>query len=341
MSLTHVAIMCFFFALRSCEATATPTPGRTQTLTLQHVTFRDCNHQPIPLHQSHSPQVHSVTLRFANQKNGHKGESRTQSRTNDPELCPVRSVSHLVSHILQQQPNAPLTTPLSTVFPSPTPHDSRRLTNTDLLHHLRRACSLLGGRAAFGFANTEIGTRSLRCGAAMALFLAGHPPSNIMLLGRWRSTAFIEYLRPQILEWTSSLSPSMLYTNDFRDADAALHPPPPPPSRGITFHGPTFSTVSNGKKDSMACPEKDTSPEKDPKKGGEGSKSPLKIRMKTAHKFNPSNQNHTDRSRGAIESTATSDSLRCGTHRRHVRESKRENKPIEVETEDVQYRPEQ
>jgi hypothetical protein len=110
----------------------------------------------------------------------------------------------------------------------------------------------------------------------MALFLAGHPPANIMLLGRWRSTAFLQYLRPQILEWTSSLSPSMLRTDDYRDADATLMPtyhhtpppnphhlhrlsPPPPPPSPITFHGLPFTQA---KTDLMVCPEKDTTPEK-------------------------------------------------------------------------------
>ena len=110
----------------------------------------------------------------------------------------------------------------------------------------------------------------------MALFLAGHPPSNIMLLGRWRSTAFLHYLRPQILEWTSSLSPTMLRTEDFRDADAphlpqqlttTPHCPPPPSHSPIPFNGFQFS---QGEMDLMVCPEKDTDPEKDTKKGGKG-----------------------------------------------------------------------
>ena len=147
---------------------------------------------------------------------------------------------------------------------------------TDLLQNLRRACALLGDRTTFGFSSQDIGTRSLRSGAAMALFLAGHPPANIMLLGRWRSTAFLQYIRPQILEWTSSLSPTMLHTDDYRDADSTptqIHPAP-----SHHFHAATFASLpyypsmasppfEQAKRDLMVCPEKDTTPEKERKTG--------------------------------------------------------------------------
>ena len=281
-ALTQVAVMSFFFALRSCEAMETPTPGRTQAVTLHNLTFRDAHQQTIPLHDPHITNAQSITICFTTQKNGQKAEKRTQARTNDPELCPVRSIATLVNNILNRVPHSPLTTPLCTVFINNTNFDSRRLTNSDLLTHLRRACTLLGGHNAFGFSGREIGTRSLRSGAAMALFLAGHPPANIMLLGRWRSTAFLQYIRPQILEWTSSLSTTMLLTDDFRDADAAQHDPsnryrshPPPPLRSpISFIGPPFTQVE---RDSMARPEKDTTdPKKETRKGGKGCKSPTK-----------------------------------------------------------------
>ena len=35
----------------------------------------------------------------------------------------------------------------------------------------------------------------------MALFLEGHTAEKIMLLGRWKSTYFLDYIRPQVVEW--------------------------------------------------------------------------------------------------------------------------------------------
>ena len=43
----------------------------------------------------------------------------------------------------------------------------------------------------------------------MALFMMGYSPEKIMILGRWGSTAFQDYIRPQTLEWTSMMSYDM------------------------------------------------------------------------------------------------------------------------------------
>ena len=51
----------------------------------------------------------------------------------------------------------------------------------------------------------------------MALFLANHSPAKIMILGRWKSDAFLVYIRPQVLEWTHSMSGDMLQVPDFAD----------------------------------------------------------------------------------------------------------------------------
>ena len=65
----------------------------------------------------------------------------------------------------------------------------------------------------------DIGTHSLRSGAAMALFLADCSVVKIMILGRWSSTAFMKYIRPQVLEWTTGMAQLMLNTTDFRHVD--------------------------------------------------------------------------------------------------------------------------
>ena len=46
----------------------------------------------------------------------------------------------------------------------------------------------------------------------MALFLMDHSVTKIMLLGRWSSDAFLNYIRPQVLEWTNQLSRDMITT---------------------------------------------------------------------------------------------------------------------------------
>ena len=61
------------------------------------------------------------------------------------------------------------------------------------------------------------GTLRIRSGAAMSLFLADHSPAKIMTLGRWLSDAFLDYIRPQVLEWTNNMSSDMINFDSFWD----------------------------------------------------------------------------------------------------------------------------
>ncbi len=51
------------------------------------------------------------------------------------------------------------------------------------------------GLTKLGIRRSEIGTRSIRSGAVMAMYLAGVPVFSIMLIGRWSSTAFLKYIQ--------------------------------------------------------------------------------------------------------------------------------------------------
>ena len=69
--ITELAIMGYFFAMRSCEFTTTPTPGRTKIIQLDGITFRDrgnqiLRHDSLALHRAYR-----VTITFANKKKRH------------------------------------------------------------------------------------------------------------------------------------------------------------------------------------------------------------------------------------------------------------------------------
>ena len=112
----------------------------------------------------------------------------------------------------------------------------------DRLHSPRR-------EKEFGFAASEIGAKSIRSGAAMALFLSDVPVAKIMILGRWVSDAFLDYIRPQVLEWTSDMSLSMANVEHFLDiADPSTTSNTDPKQRtklnninGSTFLLPRFN----------------------------------------------------------------------------------------------------
>jgi hypothetical protein len=82
----------------------------------------------------------------------------------------------------------------------------------------RDTCRNFGGKVNFGFDPHEIGNKSLRSGAAMSLFLQNVSGDRIMILGRWASRAFLDYIRPQVLEWTNNMSRTMIQNESFLDA---------------------------------------------------------------------------------------------------------------------------
>ena len=63
------------------------------------------------------------------------------------------------------------------------------------------------GKTKLGICRSEIGTRSIRLGAAMAMYLAGVPVFSIILIGRWSSTAFLKYIWKQVQEFSQGTSP--------------------------------------------------------------------------------------------------------------------------------------
>jgi hypothetical protein len=95
------------------------------------------------------------------------------------------------------------------------------LTDQFTLDLIRQTCAMFGGKPTFGFHPHEVGNRSLRSGAAMALFLKDHSTAKIMILGRWSSDAFLVYIRPQVLEWTNNMSRDMVSFDSF--LDVGLH----------------------------------------------------------------------------------------------------------------------
>ncbi len=75
---------------------------------------------------------------------------------------------------------------------------------------------MMNGEIKYGMKPEELGPRSIRSGAAMALADPGGPPdSKIMMLGPCRSNAFLKYIRPQTLEWGGSTSSEMARTPAF------------------------------------------------------------------------------------------------------------------------------
>ncbi|KAI2498100.1 hypothetical protein MHU86_16410 [Fragilaria crotonensis] len=210
----EIAIVAYFFAMRSCEITVTPAPGRTKITRLRGVTFRDHGNREMDQKTGDLAEARRVTVTFEDQKNGLKNDRRTHEKTGDPVMCPVLRLASLVNRVLRMVPAAGPDTPLSATRLGRALESIVRDTQekpTIRVHTGRR-------KGKFGYTAADIGTRSIRSGAAMGLFLMNHPVAKIMILGRWSSDAFLDYIRPQVLEWTNQMSSDMIRNNSFFDA---------------------------------------------------------------------------------------------------------------------------
>ncbi len=72
------------------------------------------------------------------------------------------------------------------------------------------------GETKLGIKRWEVGTHSIRSGAAMAMYLAGVPIFSITLIGRWSSTAFLNYIRKQVQEFSHGISSKMIEIQSFK-----------------------------------------------------------------------------------------------------------------------------
>jgi hypothetical protein len=61
-----------------------------------------------------------------------------------------------------------------------------------------------------GFTADEIGCHSIRSGAVMAMYLKNIAVFAIVLQGRWRSDAFLPYIRKQVKEFSKYVSKAMI-----------------------------------------------------------------------------------------------------------------------------------
>ena len=84
-------------------------------------------------------------------------------------MCPVLRLASLVQRILRRTPLANSDTPVSSMCAAG--QEQVTIKAETLRRHLRLACTLGGGKTVFGYPASDIGTRSIRSGAAMGLTL--------------------------------------------------------------------------------------------------------------------------------------------------------------------------
>jgi hypothetical protein len=188
-----LAMGAFFYACRSCEYSKVKGPRRTKPIRVGDIQFR--RGKIIIPHNL--PELHSaetVSVIFRDQKNRSKFQTRTAWTTNEEIANTVFAWSKIVQRVraLQHCKESP------EVYHFENESGTiDMVTNELLLIQLRSTVAALGV-SALGYTPKEIGTHSICSGAAMALVLSGHAAWRIMLAGRWKSSAFLLYIREQV-----------------------------------------------------------------------------------------------------------------------------------------------
>ena len=219
--------------MRSCEYLKTPAneEKKTRLLCIRNIEFRNCGTM-VPHACKTLRHAKTVTVTFEDQKNGEMFKSITMHRCppEDP-LCPVETWADLVHRVLSY-PGTNEDTPVCTYM-----GDNGRLTqlsSATMLVRLRTAVTMVG-EDRLGFKASEVSTHSIRSGAAMAMYLDNVPVFTIMLIGRWKSDAFLNYIRKQVEMFSHNVSTRMLkhlewYTTpDYQP----LQPPPGTSTRDV------------------------------------------------------------------------------------------------------------
>jgi hypothetical protein len=152
-----------------------------------------------------------VSLTFEKQKKDEKMDTVTQMASGDTKLCPVRSAAAIVQRI-RGYSRKTTDTPISAVMIN---DKINQVTSENVINALRDSVVAIGEHR-LGITKDQVGTHSIRLGAAMAMYQGECAVFTIMLIGRWSSDAFLRYIRKQVMEFSQNVAKKMLTCQNFR-----------------------------------------------------------------------------------------------------------------------------
>lgn len=201
-----------FFALRSCEYTKVPRKDqKTRPLRPKDIIFRQGNRE-VPHHNPEIFKAETVAARFGPQKTGVWDDEIPMFNNGERRLNPVPLWATVITR-LRSYPGYDDEWPVFTYYSKRTKRFIP-ITNNKIARDIKSAVKAVG-KDVLGFGPEETGTHSNRSALAMQLYLQGVPPYIIMLIGRWRSDAFLAYIEKQCREFTRGISKIMLNLNTF------------------------------------------------------------------------------------------------------------------------------
>jgi hypothetical protein len=171
---SQLTILAFFFAMRSCEyvKATQQEKRRTEILRLRNLQFFN-NGRLVPHDDPNIEYSNCLNITFEMQKKDKKNNTTTQPSSGNITLCPVRAAVAIVRRI-QSYPGANDDTPISAIWK----YDRIEHIMSNQITNALKDAVLAIGEDALHIAKNEIGTHSIRSGAAMPMFLGGAPFSS-------------------------------------------------------------------------------------------------------------------------------------------------------------------
>ena len=201
-----------FYCMRSCEYLKVPAAEtrRTDCLRLRNLKFRR-NGAIIPHDSPELEYCENLSITFERQKKDERDDTVTQWSTSHPLLNPVRLWASVVKRIMSY-PGTDENTKVSAVWRN---NRIEHITSKEIIDAINASAEAIGWDK-LGVKKGDFGTHSIRSGGAMAMYLDEIPIYTIMLIGRWSSDAFLEYIRKQVDQFTYNIAERMLKHLDFR-----------------------------------------------------------------------------------------------------------------------------
>jgi hypothetical protein len=180
--------------MRSCEYSETPDKEkkRTKMIELRDISFI-VKGKEVPWNGL-IDGASEVLVTFRKQKNDERMETISASRTGKV-LCPCKTTISLVKRIRSYKETNERTQ-INAYFHN---GELRFIKNSEILNKLKIVVKTMG-KEDLGLNPNDVGTHSLRASYALILALMGAPDSKIMILGRWKSDAFMKYIKRQIIK---------------------------------------------------------------------------------------------------------------------------------------------
>lgn len=190
VALCELTCLASFFGMRSVEYCKTKDPKpKTQRITMRDIRF--LHSRPRDLIASHADKV---TITFSDQKNGVKNQKITRPRAPHssglPGYCPVLIAASLYNRVASyayESSNPPINLCLKDGW-------HHQITYQEIIKYHKHVAATIG-EEKIGFPPSKIGTHSMRVTFATCLYEAGFSDAIIKSEGRWKSDAFLKYIR--------------------------------------------------------------------------------------------------------------------------------------------------